>query len=252
MNKVYLLIALLPVFVCLNAQEKIRISTPEVTFQNNILTVIYDITGCGTGDYINIKLVVMNAKGDTVKPVYITGDIGSKVTCGFGKKIEWNVAKDNVQVNEEFQIQVTGKPVVPAVQSYPQIHPSVSRGNILLSSALLPGLGQKKASGKGGYLAMSGLFYGTAGASLAFYLQHRKLYEDYKAATGSERDDLYNRQLDKFNLSQYLLYGSAGIWAVNMIWSAAIPIKDTSGRKLNVGLLSLPENGYMVSAKWIF
>jgi len=251
MKRTGLLLIIISVFCCLSAQD-IKLSTPEVTFSDNILTVKYDITGCGTGDYINIKLIVLNAKRDTIRPVYITGDIGSKVTCGFGKKIEWNVAKDNVQVNEEFEIQVTGKPVMPSVPSYPQVLPSVSRGKIILSSVFLPGLGQKKASGKGGYLMFSGLFYGTAGASLAFYLQHRKLYEDYKAASGSERDDLYNRQYDKFNISQYLLYGSAGIWSVNMIWSAAIPIKGTSGTKLNVGLLSLPENGYMVSAKWTF
>ncbi len=252
MKRSCMLSVILAACLSLNAQDNVKISTPEVTFLNNILTIKYDLTGCGTGDYINIKLIVLNAKGDTIKPVYVTGDLGSRVNCGFGKKIEWNVARDNVIVNEELQIQVTGKPVAQVIPSYMPVQKSVSRGSILLSSAFLPGLGQKKASGKGGYLTFSGLVYGTAGASLLFYLQHNNYYNDYKTASGTERDNLYEKSVNSFNMSQYLLYGSAGLWAVNMIWSSVIPIKENTGRKMNVGFMKLPENGYLVSAKWTF
>jgi hypothetical protein len=252
MKRVCLLLMILSVYLSLHAQDNVKISTPEVTFLNNIMTIKYDLTGCGTGDYINIKLIVLNAKGDTIKPVYVTGDLGSRVNCGFGKKIEWNVTRDSIIVNEELQIQVTGKPVAQVIPSYMPVQKSISRGNIVLSSAFLPGLGQKKASGKGGYLAFSGLVYGTAGASLFFYLQHSKYYNDYKSASGTERENLFDKSVSSFNMSQYLLYGSAGLWAVNMIWSAVIPIKENTGRKMNVSLMRLPENGYLVSAKWTF
>lgn len=243
---------MLTAYLSLNAQDNIKISSPEVLFLNNIMTIRYDLTGCGTGDYINIKLIVLNAKGDTIKPVYVTGDIGSRINCGFGKKIEWNVARDSVIVNEEFEIQVTGNPVSQAVPAYLPVQKSISRSNILLSSAFLPGLGQKKATGRSGYIAFSGLVYGTAGASLFYYLQHSKYYNDYKIATGTERDNLYNKSVNYFNMSQYLLYGTAGIWAVNMIWSAAIPINENANKNMNVSLIKLPENGYLVSAKWTF
>jgi len=249
-------VCLLTVFiiVCkiLYSQDEIKISTPEVTILDNIMTVKYDLTGCGTGDYINIRLIVLNAKGDTIKPVYVTGDIGSRVNCGFGKKIEWNIASDNILVNEEFEIQVTGKKVEQVIPTYIPVQKSVSRGNIMLSSVFLPGLGQKKASGKGGHLLLSGLVYGTAGASLYFYLQHNNYYTDYKEASGAARDDLFDKSVSSFNMSQYMLYGAAGLWAVNMIWSAAIPIKDTSQKKMNIGLMKLPENGYLISAKYTF
>ena len=250
MKKTSLLFLILAVHYSVSAQENIKISTPEVALINNVLTVKYDITGCGTGDYINIRLIVLSAKGDTIKPVYVTGDIGSRVNCGFGKNIEWNVARDNVFVDEDFDIQVVGKPVVREMPAYVQPQKTLSRGNILLSSALVPGLGQKKASGKGGYLALSGLVYGAGGASLASYLIYKNVYNDYQAASGTERDELFTKSENLFNLSQYMLYSTAGIWAVNMIWSAAIPVKETSNMK--VGLIRLPENGYLISAKWTF
>jgi hypothetical protein len=250
MKRTCLLFLILAGHLSISAQENIKISTPEVSLINNILTVKYDITGCGTGDYINIRLIVLNAKGDTIKPAYVTGDIGSRVNCGFGKKIEWNVARDNVFVDEDFDIQVTGKPVVREMPAYIQPQKTLPRGNILLSSALVPGLGQKKASGKGGYLAFSGLVYGAGGASLASYLIYKNVYNDYKAASGTERDDLFTRSENLFDLSQYMLYSAVGLWAVNMIWSAAIPIKETSNMK--VGLIRLPESGYLISAKWTF
>lgn len=233
-----------------NAQENIKISTPEVSITNNILTVKYDLTGCGTGDYINIRLVVLSAGGDTIRPGYVSGDIGSRVNCGFGKRIEWNIERDKILVDEDIEIQVVGTPVIPEKPAYVQLPPSVSRGNILISSALVPGLGQKKASGKGGALVLSGLVYGAGGASLASYLMYKNTYNDYQAASGIERDELYTKSENLFNLSQYMLYGTAGIWAVNMIWSAAVPIKQTSNMK--VGFMKTPENGYLISAKWTF
>ncbi len=250
MERGSLLVLILMVHLTINAQENIRISTPDVSMVNNVLTVKYDLTGCGTGDYINIRMVVLNAKGDTIKPVYVTGDIGSRVNCGFGKKIEWNIARDNVFVNEDFDIQVIGKPVVQEMPVYVQQQKTLSRGNILLSSALVPGLGQKKASGKRGYLALSGLVYGAGGASLTSYLISKRIYDDYKAAPGAEGDELFSMSEKLFDLSQYLLYGAAGLWAVNMIWSAAIPIKETSNMK--VGFIKTPKNGFLISAKWTF
>jgi len=251
MERGSLLVLIFMVHLTINAQENIRISTPDVSIVNNVLTIKYDLTGCGTGDYINIRLVVLNAKGDTIKPVYVTGDIGSRVNCGFGKKIEWNVARDNILVDEDFDIQVIGKPVKQEAPVYIQPQKTLTRGNIMLSSALLPGLGLKKASGKVGYLAFSGLVYGTAAASLGAYFRSMQLYDDYKAApTSTESDNLYSKFEKTWNMAKFLGMGAAGVWTVNMIWSVAIPVKETSGMK--VGLIKTPENGYLISAKWTF
>jgi hypothetical protein len=252
MKRALLLLVFLVSYFTLDAQNNIKISMPEVSFLNNILTIKYDIAGCGTGDYVNIKLIVLNSQGDTIKPVYVSGDIGSSVNCAFGKKIEWNVAKDGIVINEELEIQVTGSPVAKVIPVYNPGLKSVSRGKILLSSAFVPGLGQKKASGKSGYLIFSGLVYGSAGASLYYFLKSDQYYEKYDLALGTERDALYEKAVNSFNASQYMLYTAAGLWAVNMIWSAAIPIKDLSKNKLDVSLLPMRDRGYLFSARWTF
>ena len=252
MKRTLLLLIFFGYYFTMNAQNNIKISTPEVSFLNNILTIKYDIAGCGTGDYVDIKLIVLNAKGDTIKPVYVSGDIGRNVNCAFGKKIEWNVAKDGIVINEELEIQVTGSPVAKVVPVYNPVQKSVSRGKILLSSAFVPGLGQKKASGKGGYLIFSGLVYGTAGASLYYFLKSDQYYEEYDLALGTERDALYEKAVNSFNTSQYMLYTAAGFWAVNMIWSAAIPIKNLSKNKIDVSLFPNRDKGYLLSARWTF
>lgn len=252
MKRALLLLIFLVSYFTLNAQNSIKISTPEVSFLNNVLTIKYDISGCGTVDYVNIKLIVLNPQGDTIKPAYVSGDIGSSVNCGLGKKIEWNVAKDGIVINEELEIQVTGSPVKKVVPAYNTVQKSVSRGNILLSSTFIPGLGQKKASGKGGYLIFSGLVYGSAGASLYYFLKSDQYYEKYDLASGTERDNLYEKAVNTFNTSQYMLYTAAGLWAVNMIWSAAIPIKNLSKNKIDVTLLPMRDKGYMFSARWTF
>lgn len=252
MRKAILLFILLPLTYLLEAQDNIRISTPGVSMLNNILTVRYDITGCARGDYIDIRLVILNAKGDTIRPGNVKGDIGSRVNCGFGKKIEWNVARDNILIDEDVEIQVVGRPVKQEVPAYIQPGKTITRGNVLFASMLVPGLGQKKASGKGGHLVFSGLVYGAGGASLASYIIYKNTYSDYQAASGTERDELFTKSEKYHNISQYMMYSAAGLWAINMIWSAAIPVRDASGRKLNVGLMPLPENRYLVSAKWTF
>ncbi len=254
MKRLILLTVFLVSYLSVCSQDEIMISPPDVSFRNDILTIQYDITGCGTNDYINVRLVVLNSEGDTIRPTYITGDFGSRVSCGFGKKIEWNMVKDSVLIDEEIEVQITGKLSAEKVPVYSApVSTTVSRGNVILSSAFIPGLGQMKASGKGAHLIFTGLVYGSLGTSLYFNMTSNKYYDDYLAASGTERDELYDKSVNTFNISQYLLYGGAGAWLGNLIWSAVIPIKENTKRKMNLSFISAPQrDGYMLSAKWSF
>jgi len=255
MKKTIQIFLILFSFSTLKAQENIKISTPIVSFINNILTIEYDITGCMTGAYIEINLLVLNSEGDTLKPQNINGDFGSNVSCGFGKKIEWNILKDSILINDELKVQIIGTPFIPEVISQPVVKlKAIPRSNIIFSSFFLPGLGQKKASGKKGYILFSGMVYGAIGSSIYNYYESKKYYDLYLTRSGldSDIDGLFNKSIKHYNISQYMLYGATGLWAINMIWSAAIPIKETARKKIDLSLISLPQNGYMVSAKWTF
>jgi hypothetical protein len=249
------LITSILMFLCLllAAQNTIKISTPAVSFLDGILTIQYDITGCETGEYVDIRLIVLNSKGDTIRPSYIAGDLGNRINCGFGKKIEWNMKRDGITIDEEIEVQVAGKATKQeTVANNQPDSKQLSRGNVILSSIFVPGLGQAKASGKGGHLVFSGIVYGALGASFLYNLKSNKYYDDYLSTSGSDSDDFFNKSEKAYDLSQYLLYGAAGAWVVNFIWSATIPIKELTNKRISVSLLTVPGNHYLVSAKWSF
>lgn len=251
MKRIILLAIFFTSCLTVYSQDEIKISTPDVSFSNDILTIEYDITGCGTNDYINVRLIVLDSEGDTIRPTYLTGDLGSRVSCGFGKKIEWNMVRDSVIIDENIEIQVTGIPEIPL---YTQpVSEKITRRNVILSSVFLPGLGQMKASGKGAHLIMSGIVYGAMGASVYYNFKANKYYDDYLVAIGTERDNLYDKSVSTYNTSQYLLYGGAGAWLGNLIWSAVIPIREPERRRMELSFVKTTHhNGYLLSAKWSF
>ena len=250
MKRIFFFLFLFAFFSSLSAQESYQISKPEVTFANNILTIKYDITGCGSNEYINITLIALNSKGDTLKPVFISGNVGKMVSCGLGKSIIWNLERDNIKISDDISVLLIGEKYVPTVTyNGPK---KLTRGNVILSSVFVPGLGQKKASGKPAYFIFSGLVYGSLGTSLYFNFKSASLKKDYLAATGVERDNLYNKWQSSYDMSKYFAYGAAGAWAINFIWSAVIPIKENASKKMDVSISSLRQNEILLSAKWNF
>jgi hypothetical protein len=254
MKRSFFLITAVAIFLNVSAQTGIKISTPEVSYLNGILSIKYDIAGCGSNDFVNVRLVILDSKGDTLRPTYISGDLGSRVSCGFGKKIEWNMQRDGVLIDEEIEVLVTGRPVVQEtpVYSMPVTEKGLTRGNVILSSVFVPGLGQAKATGKKGALVMSGLFYGLAGTSAFFYAQKVKYYNDYQSATGTLRDQLFEKSEKNFNNSRYALLGAAGIWAVNFVWSAAVPIRENGAGKTSVNIITVPGKGSLIAFRKAF
>lgn len=253
MKRTACLFLLLFLVTWLSAQQNLKISKPEPSLSNNTLIIKYDITGCGTGELIDITIIILNSKGDTIRPGSVTGDIGRQVGCGSGKTIQWNIAADNVNINEDIQIFVRGKKSARSVaETGVSASQKPSRGKIILMSALVPGLGEMKATGKPAFLVFSGLVYGSAGAAAFLASRSGKLKKDYLAASGTERDDLYNKWQSNYNMTKYLTIGAAGLWSANIIWSAVIPIKDTRNKKMDIGLTSFGKNDLLVSAKWTF
>jgi hypothetical protein len=250
MKRLYFFLFLFILSSTLSAQESYQISKPEVTFANNILTIKYDITGCGSNEYVNIRLIALNSKGDTLKPIYISGNIGKMVSCGLGKTILWNLERDNIKISDDISIFLIGEKYVPPVNY--EGPKKFTRGNFILSSIIIPGLGQKKASGKSLYFVFSGLVYGSLGTSVYSNFKSASLKKDYLAAIGLERDNLYNKWQKSYDMSKYFAYSAAGIWAINFIWSAVIPIKENISKKMNVSISSLGQNQLLLSAKWNF
>src|SRR4030042_3572585 len=255
MKRTGFILILITFFSVLSAQENFKISKPDPTFSNNTLIVKYDITGCGSGEFVDISLIILNSKGDTLKPIYISGDLGPRINCGFDKTIVWDLSRESVKIDDDIQILIKGNrsvPVVPPI-AIPETN-KITRGNILLSSTLVPGLGQKKASGKNAYLAFSGLVYGSLGVACYYnFIRSKQLKEDYLAAYGvEERDDLFNKWEKSYAMTNYFIYGALSAWSINFIWSALMPIKENHLKRMDMSLVSFSKNELLVSVRWTF
>lgn len=129
--------------------------------------------------------------------------------------------------------------------------PAYSRANIIASSVILPGLGQKKASRKGAPLLLGVIGYGTLAASGYFFYDYNKKYDQYlEAMTVTESKSLYEDSDKSFKMARNLIYGAAGIWAVNLIWSAVMPSSRSGSFAAAVSANDL--YGIQLCASWKF
>jgi hypothetical protein len=253
MQRIFWFIILIILFNETRAQVSYHISKPELSFNNNILTIKYDITGCGSGESIDISLLLINSKGDTLRPKYITGDIGSMIGCGFGKKIEWNLEKDKIRIDDDIEVVIKGKmPELTTMNNRSPGYKKLTRGDIVRASAIVPGLGQKKASGKSYPLVMSGLVYSGIGGSVYFVIKAKDYEEKYKNSNNSTSDEMYEKWQKNYNMSKYFIIGTAAAYAGNLIWAALAPISNTPGRNLKLGFSAPVQDRFLISARWTF
>lgn len=104
------------------------------------LRINYDIDNLNEND--SIGFYVVTKKSTTIIPKSITGDFGKKVISGKNKLIIWDLAKDEIFVDEEFQIKVEVK-LSPREIIPPKPKKIILGGGIsnTLLSVIAPGVG---------------------------------------------------------------------------------------------------------------
>lgn len=253
MQRIFWFIILFSLLKEATGQDPYHISKPELSFNNNILTVKYDITGCGSGESIDISLLLINSKGDTLRPKYITGDIGSIIGCGLGKKIEWNLEKDKIRIDDDIEVIIKGKiPELTAGNNRSPGYKKITRSDIFRASAIIPGLGQKRASGKSYPLVMSGLVYGGICGSVYFVFKAKDYEDKYKNGDNSTSDEMFDKWQSNYNMSKYFIIGTGAAYAGNLIWAALVPISNTPRKNLKVGFSAPVQDRFLISARWTF
>jgi len=243
------------------SQTKARISTPDLTYYNDTLLIIFDINNCQSEEIFIIDPKVFTSDGREVSASGFTGDLGDNIRCGRNKKIIWSLARDDYQVNGDIEVQIFAEEVIINMspeektevieKPVDRVTTTYSRGNIISSSLVLPGLGQKKASRKAGHLFLGVLGYGSLATSGYYLMDYNKKYDQYlESSTAYEIDRLFLESEEAYKMSKYFVYGAAGIWVVNLIWSAVIP--TTSRDNMAVGISPLNSGGIELYAKWTF
>jgi len=159
---------------------------------------------------------------------------------------------DSTGYNEDLQAEI-GK-MAKNIDNDASVTPPLriySRGNIIASSFVFPGLGQKKVTRKGFPLLLGVLGYGGLVASGYFLYDYNKKYDQYLGSEiKTESDKLYDDSEKSYQMAQYFIYGAAGVWAVNLIWSSVIPASRSDN--FNAGMSTNDIYGIQFYAKWTF
>jgi hypothetical protein len=179
--------------------------------------------------------------GEKIVPKSLTGDIGEKISGGNGKLIEWTPATDSVILDEEVEFEIKAE----------KYEKSFNRGKEMLLSAVLPGLGQTKISGKPWWL--TGIVsYGMIAGGFVMRKQAEADYNKYLdiSQDASARSKMYDQAQKKMDMAGTFIISGAAIWAANMIWISSVPNRYKVLKHLSVKTESLDKSPYtMVSYK---
>lgn len=220
------------------AQSKAGIFNVDFTVNRDSLIVTYDILKSKFSERFNITFTVKAITGKTYSPKTVYGDIGNNVFGGKGKRIIWEIAKDNVLIDEEIFVEVHGQPVFETEQVVQKEEPApvtnnwddgsrtFSKGGALALSAILPGLGITKQKEGGAYWLLSIATYGLAAGGIILNASSSSTYDKYTAATtAEERNSLYDKALSQNKTGNILIYSAIGVWVGNMVWTLLTPNK---------------------------
>ena len=220
------------------SQSQISISAPRLELQGKKLHIIYDLLNSQPKDRFLVWLEITDESGDKIQPNALSGDIGEKISGGIDKIIIWDLEKDGILINEEIFVEVFAeRTYVPIIQKdqekinsegTPAESKRFTRSNIVISSVILPGWGQSKTSRGKPYYVLGVVGYGCLGCSVILNRVAIGTYNDYKISLDvDERLSLFDKSVTQDNISEYLAFAAAGIWAANIIWALVTPISST-------------------------
>lgn len=224
-----------------NAQSIARIQNINFGIEGDKMVITYDIVDAQKGEKFVPTLNVITVGGRMIPAVSVTGDVLTEISGGLGKKIYWDLKKDNVVIDDEIQIEIIArsimppaaeKPVVvapttpvkpsPAIQQPQRVkHRHYSPTGVLIGSLFWPGSGNQKIS-RGGAWWMFGLIgYGSIAGSVLLNLQAVEMYSVYNDSYTSEDRDYYFDMASTFDeASENLAYLAMGVWAFDFFITA--------------------------------
>jgi hypothetical protein len=238
MKKIYFITAISAILILLifvgnglYAQSKAQVENVDFFVEGETLVINYDLEKAKTGELFNITVNIMTKAGKKISAFSFTGDVGKGIYGGKGKKIVWDLTKDNVYLDDEITVEVLA-------QSEMQAKP-VSVGGAMLRSLVFPGWGNSYVKDGGAYWLMGVFGYAAAGGAVFFNNKSYNAFEDYKVSEDPvERGQLYTDAEDYQQKQKTLMVGAAAIWAVDLIWTgiqAGSANKKARSQKVSMG-----------------
>ncbi len=249
-------------------QKTAAIRNVDFSLVGNKLVITYSITDFKSNDRFNVKAEIFKATGERVNAISFTGDLKG-VQSVTDNKIYWDIEKDNITLDEEIYVVITGEVIsapfeaeseVPAIKrdtpsAAKQAETSKgSRTSYFFESLIFPGWGTSKLTRNNGHLVKGFIGYGAIIGSLLMANKSNLNYNDYRLAnTAEDRDKYYNDAKNANNISLMLAGGAAVVWSVDLISVLAVksktPGKPKVSRTVNFGYSLAVEHTHQVSCK---
>jgi hypothetical protein len=102
----------------------------------------------------------------------------------------------------------------------------ISKGKMVLTSAVLPGWGQTKFKNGKPFWLIGAVGYSCIAGSIFMNRSASSAYDDYRVSIDpDESNTLFDKAMKRNNLSKALGYSAIGIWAADIIWVLVTPVK---------------------------
>ena len=205
------------------AQSKARVENVDFTLEGENLVITYDIAKSKASQTFNVSVSITTTNGKSIPAHALSGDIGPGVHGGDGKKIIWDLNRDNVYIDDEIVVEVFIKPEAATAKNKKGTGEAIKRvsvGGALLRSLVVPGWGNHAAKGKGAQWLLGVVGYGCVGGAVYFNNKSYNTYEDYKVSDNvTERSQLYDDAEQYYQNQKIFMMSAAVIWAADLIWT---------------------------------
>lgn len=238
-------------------QVPAKLSEPRLELKDNILHIFYDILNSGPSDNFEVGIYVKDEDGNEIAAKSLEGDIGL-TQGGSNKHITWDPAADHIFINSKIYIKVNASIILPPEPESNRNEDTGSgsrfenisqadgfyRTQVFIQSALFPGLGMTRVTGKPHWLkGIAG--YGCIAGAIAM---NRKALDTYTGIDElieyNDKNVLYQEAAKQNQYANFLAFGAIGIWSIEMLWT----LYGTSGQQWDrwVGKrISLSLDSYM-------
>jgi hypothetical protein len=248
-----------------NCQGVATIRNIDFVLVEGKLIITYDIIDFKPGDRFNILPEIYKSSDVKINAISFTGDL-KEVAGGPGKKISWEIGKDNLILDEDIYVIITGEifndPVVDKpIETQRVIQEpiaviqdemkTVSRAGCFFESIIFPGWGTSRLTLKKGNLVKGFLGYGAIIGSLILNNRANDSYDLYLSTSSSANRDIYYDKSNKnIKISNILAGGAIAIWSIDLISVLAVRNK-TIGRNsaaisINIGYTLAVENSRQI------
>jgi len=196
------------------AQESYQIPAPKLELKDNVVYITYDILSSHPSETFIVDVEIRDSKGKLINARSFDGDVGQNVSGGMNKRIYWNLDGDRIAINGEILVTIYAEKVIsePTAQEF-------TRASLLLRSAILPGWGLTKVTGKPHWIK-GVVAYGCLGGSIAMNSAAISTYDEFlNSENHEEADALYAKSTSQDRTSEIMAYAAIGIWVIDLAWT---------------------------------